>query len=76
MFCLGNRLPKFGRRVARLASFDRLRNRRLSAGYLRKVGERFSTSSTDTNAARRVESAAEWLDIFGTEHYFRGTLPS
>ncbi len=30
VFCPGNRLPKFGRRVGRLASFDRLRNQRLS----------------------------------------------
>ena len=40
VFCPGNKLTKFGRRVARLASFDRLRNQRLNAGDLRKVGER------------------------------------
>jgi len=54
-------LAKFGRRAARLASFDRLRNQRLNAGDLDNVGERghFDKLST-SNAARRDESAAEW----------------
>ncbi|MDE2997865.1 MAG: hypothetical protein OXU79_02170 [Gemmatimonadota bacterium] len=33
-------MPEFDRRVARLASFDKLRNQRPSAGDLRMVGER------------------------------------
>ena len=39
VFCPGNKLPKFDRRVARLA-------RRQSAGDLRKVGERGERSET------------------------------
>ena len=74
VFCPGNKLTKFGRRVARLASFDRLRNQRLNAGDLRKVGERthFDKLST-SNAARRDESAGEWRGIFGTGHLQRRT---
>ena len=46
VFCPGNKLPEFGRRVARLA-------RRQSAGDLAR-------SASEGNAARRDESAEEW----------------
>ena len=57
MFCSGNRLPEFGRRVARLASFDRLRNRRLSAGDLRKVCERRQRSGTAHKRRARIHTS-------------------
>ena len=46
VFCPGNKLPEFGRRVARLA-------RRQSAGDLAR-------SASEGNAGRRDESAEEW----------------
>ena len=58
MFWPGNRLPKFGRRVARLA-------RRLSEAT-------WARSACEGNAARRDESVDEWQHISGTGHYARG----
>ena len=50
-----------GRRVARLASFDRLRNQRLSQATCAR-------SASEGNAARRDEPADEWWHISGTGH--------